>query len=47
MPLINVRGVNFFYQEAGKGLPILLIHGGLVMRMCGHPSSNHSSAITA
>jgi pimeloyl-ACP methyl ester carboxylesterase len=28
MPLINVRGVNFFYQEAGKGPPILLIHGG-------------------
>jgi pimeloyl-ACP methyl ester carboxylesterase len=28
MPLINVRGINFFYQEAGEGAPLLLIHGG-------------------
>jgi pimeloyl-ACP methyl ester carboxylesterase len=29
MPLINVRGIEFFYREAGEGPPILLIHGGL------------------
>jgi len=27
MPLINVRGINFFYREAGEGAPLLLIHG--------------------
>jgi pimeloyl-ACP methyl ester carboxylesterase len=27
MSLINVRGIDFFYQEAGEGAPILLIHG--------------------
>jgi pimeloyl-ACP methyl ester carboxylesterase len=29
MPLIKVRGIDFFYREAGEGPPILLIHGGL------------------
>jgi pimeloyl-ACP methyl ester carboxylesterase len=28
MPLINVRGIDFFYREAGEGAPLLLIHGG-------------------
>ncbi len=27
MPLINVRGIDFFYREAGAGAPLLLIHG--------------------
>lgn len=27
MPLINVRGVDLFYREAGAGTPLLLIHG--------------------
>ena len=27
MPLINVRGIDLFYQEAGEGAPLLLIHG--------------------
>jgi pimeloyl-ACP methyl ester carboxylesterase len=27
MPLINVRGIDFFYREAGQGAPLLLIHG--------------------
>jgi len=27
MPTINVRGIDFFYQESGSGPPILLIHG--------------------
>jgi len=27
MPLINARGIDFFYQEAGEGAPLLLIHG--------------------
>ncbi len=29
MPLINVRGIDFFYREAGEGAPLLLIHGAL------------------
>lgn len=28
MPLINVRGIDLFYREAGAGEPLLLIHGG-------------------
>lgn len=27
MPLINARGVDLFYREAGEGHPLLLIHG--------------------
>jgi 3-oxoadipate enol-lactonase len=27
MPLISVQGINLFYEEAGEGPPILLIHG--------------------
>ena len=27
MPMINVRGIDFFYHESGSGTPILLIHG--------------------
>jgi pimeloyl-ACP methyl ester carboxylesterase len=27
MPLIDVRGIDFFYEEAGRGAPVLLIHG--------------------
>jgi pimeloyl-ACP methyl ester carboxylesterase len=29
VPLINVRGIEFFYREAGEGAPLLLIHGAL------------------
>jgi pimeloyl-ACP methyl ester carboxylesterase len=29
MPQINVRGIDFFYREAGEGAPLLLIHGAL------------------
>jgi pimeloyl-ACP methyl ester carboxylesterase len=29
MPLINARGIDFFYREAGGGPPLLLIHGAL------------------
>jgi pimeloyl-ACP methyl ester carboxylesterase len=29
MPLIKVRGIEFFYREAGEGTPLLLIHGAL------------------
>jgi pimeloyl-ACP methyl ester carboxylesterase len=29
MPLINVRGIDFFYREEGEGAPLLLIHGAL------------------
>jgi pimeloyl-ACP methyl ester carboxylesterase len=29
MPLLNTRGIDLFYREAGKGPTLLLIHGAL------------------
>jgi pimeloyl-ACP methyl ester carboxylesterase len=29
VPLIKVRGIEFFHREAGEGAPLLLIHGAL------------------
>ena len=47
MPLINVRGIDFFYREAGEGPPILLIHGGLGNADVWLSVFNRSRAITA
>ncbi len=39
MPLISVNGTELFYEEAGAGLPCLVMHGGLGLDLTSmHPS---------
>jgi pimeloyl-ACP methyl ester carboxylesterase len=29
VPYVNVNGARLFYEEAGAGPPVVLVHGGL------------------